>query len=175
MGCQLMQGNGSVVSASVLDLLTYEVLNRYYDKELQLVTESEVQSETQLTQPSDVVVQPVTYFHTSAKEQVEAIAFQVGVQLCERAARDKARFVAPLEAVKFVCRELWPLAFRKPVDNLRTNHRGVYVLQDNRFRWLLQTRISPMWLAACGSSSTALYGELSITTRRLPYACGLVR
>lgn len=36
--------------------------------------------------------------------------------------------------IKFVCKDLWTLAFRKQVDNLKTNHRGVYVLTDNAFR-----------------------------------------
>ncbi|GAA5882312.1 hypothetical protein JCM3774_005505 [Rhodotorula dairenensis] len=35
-----------------------------------------------------------------------------------------------LELVKFVCKEVWVALFDKQVDNLRTNHRGVYVLSD---------------------------------------------
>jgi hypothetical protein len=36
--------------------------------------------------------------------------------------------------IKFICKDLWTLVFRKQVDNLKTNHRGVYVLTDNAFR-----------------------------------------
>lgn len=36
--------------------------------------------------------------------------------------------------IKFICKDLWTLVFRKQVDNLKTNHRGVYVLTDNSFR-----------------------------------------
>lgn len=38
--------------------------------------------------------------------------------------------------MKLVCKELWSDLFGKVVDNLRTNHRGTYVLRDVSFRWL---------------------------------------
>jgi len=41
-----------------------------------------------------------------------------------------------------VCRDLWHAVFRKPVDNLKTNHRGVFVLTDNSLRWL--TALAPV-------------------------------
>lgn len=39
-----------------------------------------------------------------------------------------------LEVVKMLCKELWTAAFGKAVDNLKTNHRGVFVLHDATFR-----------------------------------------
>lgn len=45
-----------------------------------------------------------------------------------------------LDTIKFICKDLWVALFDKQIDNLRTNHRGVYVLQDNAFRPI--TRIS---------------------------------
>lgn len=39
-----------------------------------------------------------------------------------------------LEAVKFICKDVWIALYDKQIDNLRTNHRGVYVLHDNGFR-----------------------------------------
>lgn len=63
-----------------------------------------------------------------------------------RLARDRPRFpLAPqpapphppqldvLELVKFICKDLWLSVFDKQVDNLRTNHRGVYVISDLQF------------------------------------------
>src|SRR5579862_8986257 len=87
-----------------------------------------------------------------------------------RFTRDRARFVDTLDVVKFVCKDLWTIMFKKQIDNLKTNHRvflpsfssllsaffflsesdqcpllqrwtflqGVYVLQDNNFRWFLR-------------------------------------
>ena len=42
----------------------------------------------------------------------------------------------PLDVVKFVCKEFWEDLFRKKIDKLQTNHRGVFVLTDSRFKWL---------------------------------------
>lgn len=39
-----------------------------------------------------------------------------------------------LEVVKFVCKDLWIALYDKQIDNLRTNHRGAYVLLDNSFK-----------------------------------------
>ena len=41
-----------------------------------------------------------------------------------------------LEVVKFVCKDVWTALYDKQVDNLRTNHRGVYVLLDQSLRSL---------------------------------------
>ena len=38
-----------------------------------------------------------------------------------------------LDLVKFICKDVWIALYEKQVDNLRTNHRGVYVLVDNAF------------------------------------------
>jgi len=46
---------------------------------------------------------------------------------------NKPRPTTPLDAIKFICKDLWILVFRKQIDNLKTNHRGIFVLTDNRF------------------------------------------
>jgi hypothetical protein len=33
-----------------------------------------------------------------------------------------------------LCKDLWTLLFKKQIDNLKTNHRGIYVLTDNTFK-----------------------------------------
>lgn len=38
--------------------------------------------------------------------------------------------------MKFICTDFWTCIYKKQIDNLRTNHQGVYVLQDNAFRFL---------------------------------------
>lgn len=42
----------------------------------------------------------------------------------------------PLDIVKFVCKEFWEEVFKKKIDKLQTNHRGVFVLSDYGFKWL---------------------------------------
>jgi len=66
--------------------------------------------------------------------RLETLGYRVGLGLVERFSRDRPRFNDTLDAIKFVCKDLWTLVFKKQVDNLKTNHRGVYVLTDNLFR-----------------------------------------
>ncbi|KAH9883229.1 transport protein particle component [Xylariomycetidae sp. FL2044] len=66
--------------------------------------------------------------------RLETLGYRVGLGLVERFSRDRPRFNDTLDAIKFVCKDLWMLVFKKQVDNLKTNHRGVYVLTDNVFR-----------------------------------------
>jgi hypothetical protein len=90
-----------------------------------------------------------------AAAKMERLGFGVGYRLCERLAQTKplgtpntpggAGAVTPggdstaamqLEAVKFLCKEFWTEVFRKQIDKLQTNHRGVFVLKDHELRWL---------------------------------------
>jgi hypothetical protein len=80
-----------------------------------------------------------------------------------RFAKDRPRFTDNLDVIKFLCKDLWTVLFKKQIDNLKTNHRvrrfnkcncrpqdiiacfmvlvkltrdkqGVYVLTDSAFR-----------------------------------------
>ncbi|KAK1236844.1 hypothetical protein MKX07_005963 [Trichoderma sp. CBMAI-0711] len=66
--------------------------------------------------------------------RLEAQGYRVGQGLVERFSRDRPRFNDTLDVIKFLCKDLWSLVFGKNIDNLKTNHRGVYVLTDNTFR-----------------------------------------
>ncbi|KAK3692589.1 transport protein particle component [Podospora appendiculata] len=66
--------------------------------------------------------------------RLENLGYRVGQGLVERFSRDRPRFNDTLDVIKFLCKDLWMLVFRKQIDNLKTNHRGVYVLTDNAFR-----------------------------------------
>ncbi|KAK3944308.1 trafficking protein particle complex subunit 6B [Diplogelasinospora grovesii] len=66
--------------------------------------------------------------------RLESLGYRVGQGLVERFSKDRPRFNDTLDVIKFLCKDLWTLVFRKQVDNLKTNHRGVYVLTDNAFR-----------------------------------------
>jgi hypothetical protein len=66
--------------------------------------------------------------------RLEMLGYRVGQGLVERFSRDRPRFIDTLDVIKFLCKDLWMLVFRKQIDNLKTNHRGVYVLTDNSFR-----------------------------------------
>ncbi|KAF2004465.1 transport protein particle component [Amniculicola lignicola CBS 123094] len=67
-------------------------------------------------------------------QRLETLGYRVGLGIVERFSRDKPRPQSPLDIIKFLCKDLWTLLFRKQIDNLKTNHRGIYVLTDNTFK-----------------------------------------
>lgn len=71
-----------------------------------------------------------------ARSRMEALGFDVGQRLIERVAMDVPRLDGDLEIIKYVCKEFWEAVFKKQVDALKTNHKGLFVLQDNAFRWM---------------------------------------
>lgn len=69
----------------------------------------------------------------------------------------------------FLCKEFWLDVFKKRVDNLKTNNRGVYVLQDSAFRWTRNLHaIGPTEEAG----GTALREYAASYTH---FPCGLIR
>ncbi|KAJ7212188.1 TRAPP complex subunit trs33, partial [Mycena pura] len=70
----------------------------------------------------------------AVRSRLDAIGMHVGANFTERLCRDRPLFGETLDAIKFICKDIWAACWDKQVDNLRTNHRGVYVLQDNSFK-----------------------------------------
>ncbi|XP_041035355.1 trafficking protein particle complex subunit 6b-like isoform X2 [Carcharodon carcharias] len=89
------------------------------------------------------------------------MGFRAGQGLIERFTKETPSFKDELDIMKFICKEFWTNLFWKQIDNLRTNHQGTYVLQDNRFRLL-----TPI-------SSGKQY--LEEAPKFLAFTCGLVR
>ncbi|KAI1353150.1 BET3 family protein [Xylaria sp. FL0043] len=117
--------------------------------------------------------------------RLEGLGYRVGLGLVERFSRDRPRFTDTLDAIKFVCKDLWMLVFKKQVDNLKTNHRGVYVLTDHAFRPLSRmstdaggqavARAQPFLWFPCGILRGALAAmgisaTVQATTDELPSA-----
>lgn len=47
-----------------------------------------------------------------------------------RFSRDRPRFADTLDMIKFLCKDLWTLVFKKQIDNLKTNHRVFHLVFD---------------------------------------------
>ena len=77
---------------------------------------------------------------------MEFIGYSTGYRLIERLTREWPRFKIELDTMKFICTDFWAAIYKKQVDNLRTNHHGVYVLQDNSFRFLTKISASSQYL-----------------------------
>ncbi|KAK7099459.1 trafficking protein particle complex subunit 6b-like [Littorina saxatilis] len=111
----------------------------------------------------------VDHIHnTSTKEEndtciakLESLGYRVGLSLIERFTKDCSRFKDELDMMKFICKDFWNLVYKKQIDNLRTNHQGVYVLQDNKFRFLTQLSNGKQYMEAA--------------PKYLAFPCGLIR
>ncbi|KAK9476164.1 transport protein particle component-domain-containing protein [Lipomyces japonicus] len=74
---------------------------------------------------------------------IDSLGYRVGLAVVERFSQDRPRFTDVLDVMKFICKDLWSLVFRKQIDNLKTNHRGVFVLTDSSFRLLMRMSTEP--------------------------------
>lgn len=110
-----------------------------------------------------------------AAAKLERMGSSVGYRLTEQLAISKTWTVAAnatdptqataaqqLEAVKFLCKEVWSQIFEKQIDKLQTNHRGVFVLKDSGVRWLNSLQ--------SGSEHSRVTAMLL-----LAFPCGLIR
>ncbi|KAJ4763192.1 Trafficking protein particle complex subunit 6B [Rhynchospora pubera] len=87
---------------------------------------------------------------------------------------ERPRFADHLEAIKFICKDFWSELFKKQIDNLKTNHRGTFVLQDNHFRWLTRISLDPAAVANNDATSESESGA-NMTSMLLYFPCGIIR
>ncbi|PJF17459.1 hypothetical protein PSACC_02761 [Paramicrosporidium saccamoebae] len=104
--------------------------------------------------------------HEAAFYRIEQLGYQVGQRLVERllAQTQVSRLPEQIDVVKFLCKEFWMVAFGKGIDNLKTNHRGVFVLQDQNFQWI--SRFSVDGSNPATAKMAVLY---------LAFPCGMLR
>ncbi|KAM9801598.1 trafficking protein particle complex subunit 6B, like [Neosynchiropus ocellatus] len=98
---------------------------------------------------------------TACISALEGMGFRVGQGLIERLTRDSPSFKDELDIMKFICKDFWTKIFRRQIDNLRTNHQGTYVLQDNKFSMLTQLSGGKQYLEQA--------------PKYLAFSCGVVR
>ncbi|PIO74947.1 transport protein particle component, Bet3 [Teladorsagia circumcincta] len=129
----------NVQAAFPFDLLHAEIIN--YTKESEERRSAAKQEWKQVADTCadvaeldryDSLVQ-LAFAHNSYATQLESMGYRVGYVMAERVSKDAPKLLTELEVVKFICKEFWSAMFGKQVDNLRTNHQGVYVVQDNKF------------------------------------------
>ena len=75
---------------------------------------------------------------THREKDLDTVGFQVGQKLAERYSKDKGVFENDLAVITFLCKDFWTEVYGKQMDKLRTNHKGVFELQDHRFRSVLR-------------------------------------
>ncbi|KAL8651883.1 MAG: hypothetical protein Q9226_004508 [Calogaya cf. arnoldii] len=145
--------HATFLNSSCFDLLLIEMVPFAYRLAEQLTVERSG-GNTQV----DEEVQREAVFR-----RLDALGYRVGQGLVERFSRDRPRFTDTLDMIKFLCKDIWTLVFRKQIDNLKTNHRGVYVLTDHSFR--------PFARMSMSSASEALARVQPF----LWFPCGIIR
>ncbi|KAJ3396345.1 Trafficking protein particle complex subunit 33 [Lobulomyces angularis] len=116
-----------------------------------------------------IMIESAQYFITNndaeiAYYKLESIGYKVGLSLSEKLTREKSRFLDNLDVVKWICKEFWIILFKKQIDNLKTNHKGVYVLTDTNFKWF--------------QKMSAKGGQQETTKQMFPFLafpCGVLR
>ncbi|KAI5960749.1 TRS33 [Candida pseudojiufengensis] len=71
--------------------------------------------------------------------RIEQFGYNLGLKISEillyKNSQSTTKIIDILDIMKFICRDVWKYIFLKQIDNLRTNHRGTFVLIDNKFKW----------------------------------------
>lgn len=112
--------------------------------------------------------------------RLEGIGYRVGQGLVERFAKDRGKFGDALDVIKFVCKDLWGLVFRKQVDNLKTNHRvsflfsvkwgGGCVMVGRGSRWVKGE--GGCWIGI-GTEMSGAFGQRCVLGKELDITEGL--
>lgn len=113
-----------LVSSSAVDLLLIETVPLAQSVVEELYAEAKEKGEVD----EKMLLDDLYY-------RIEGYGYRVGKGLSEIFTRERARFADQLDIMKFICKELWMVLYKKQIDNLKTNHRGTYVLIDNGFKY----------------------------------------
>ena len=98
---------------------------------------------------------------SEANTKLEQMGFRVGQSLIEKFSKDMTRFKDELDLMKYICKDFWVLLYCKQIDNLRTNHQGVYVLVDSNFKLLTKITVNKQFVTEA--------------QKYIAFPCGLIR
>lgn len=98
--------------------------------------------------------------------RIEGYGFDMGMRMSELLMFKSAnhKMVDILDIMKFVCRDVWKVLCGKQMSNLRTNHRGTFVLVDSSYK-LIESMLSDR-----GSADT-----VAKCRNHLWFPCGVIR
>ncbi|KAJ9664408.1 hypothetical protein H2198_000337 [Neophaeococcomyces mojaviensis] len=134
-----LEPDATYVAMSCFELLLIELvpmaerLAREYEASLDKPSLTNKTTAQATTASTTGPATPTTYdglpetevFKDSVYFRLEKLGFRVGLGLSERFSRDRPRLSDPLDVIKFLCKDIWTIVFKKQIDNLKTNHRGV--------------------------------------------------
>lgn len=136
-----------LVNSTCLDLLLNEIVPlaiRTTEDQSKPVDQSLEEKVSEITLDSTIAggVEIFDSEHLNSEDvyyKVEQYGFSIGLRLAEiliykNSNNEILKNLELLNIMKFVCRDVWKLIYGKQMDNLRTNHRGTFVLIDNSFK-----------------------------------------
>lgn len=135
------------VNATCLDLLINEMvplairttreLKQSYEQAIEsLVPQISIKDED----TGDVEILNSELLHSEdVTHKLENCGYSIGIRLSEvliykDSQNEILKNLELLNIMKFICRDVWRELYGKQMDNLRTNHRGTFVLIDNAFK-----------------------------------------
>lgn len=71
--------------------------------------------------------------------KVEKLGFDVGKKVMQRnllRLPPQRPFAETIDIIKYICKEFWTSLFGKTIDNLKTNHKGTYILTTHNLKSL---------------------------------------
>lgn len=71
--------------------------------------------------------------------KIENLGFEVGKKMMERILLKfppHNPFSETIDIIKYICKEFWTSLFGKCIDNLKTNHKGTFILTTLNFKSL---------------------------------------
>jgi len=170
------------------DLVSSNLMTNFLFASVHLFTEAALEKEAQRIQASSAASPPTPTSETSATtastapaaaitnmataqpppdvlRKLENMGFCVGRRLIERQTRDDPpkRLENNMSIMRYICKDFWPLAFDHGASRLRTNHRGIFVIEDATFRFI--EAIGPM----------EGINDKDAILKYLFYPCGLLR
>lgn len=116
------------------------------------------------TKEPDTIERHLMHPQPDVVRKLENMGFYVGQRLVEQHTRHRNLNLDNNHAVmKYLCKDFWQLAFMHTASQLRTNHRGIFVVDDDSFQWL--SAIGPV--EGCDCKEAAL--------KYLIFPCGVLR
>jgi hypothetical protein len=174
------------LNASCFEMLLIEMLSmsyriesrKYIDQEDSVHKYGDRPVKPEIDDSCSLPISPSEDLREVVKSRLEKQGYRLGQMLAERYTKDRPSFQDDLDRIKFICKDLWQVVFAKQVDNLKTNHRGVFVLTDNSFAPLRKASLYPgkeaaelMTMAQGVSGFLTFYHLYSVATYFRPQLC----
>ena len=139
------------LNAACFEMLLIEMLSMSYRIESRKYTDQDASAlkygdrpiKPEIDDGASLPISPSEDLREIVKSRLEKQGYRLGQMLAERYTKDRPSFQDDLDRIKFICKDLWQVVFAKQVDNLKTNHRGVFVLTDNSFAPLRKASLYP--------------------------------